>query len=102
MNRQLKNRAHGIADGAAQERAAGSFADNQRLHTERNAIADERAEIFRVRQGVHGDEQPRLGSVLQNVVQRSGCGNFPDSEDALKHGEADQCFEEFFLGEIRP
>ena len=64
---QLENRAHGIADGPAQKRAAGSFADNQRLNAERDAIADQRAEIFRVRECVHGHQQQRLLVLRQNV-----------------------------------
>ena len=82
-DRQLQNRAHGIADGAAQKRAAGSFADNQRLDAERDAVAHQRAEIFRARQRVHGHEEQRFRVFRQNVVERSGRGNFPDGEHGL-------------------
>ena len=46
-DRQLQNCAHGIAHGAAQERAAGSFANDQRLDAEGDAVAHQRAQVFR-------------------------------------------------------
>ena len=96
----MKNGAHGIADGAAQIRAAGSFADNERLDAERDTIAHECAEILRVRQCVHGDKQSRAGTFLKDIAERNGRRNFSDGEDTLKHRIADQRFKEFLLGEI--
>ena len=99
-DRQLQNRAHGIAHGAAQERAAGSFADDQCLNAERDAVAHERAEIFRVCQCVHGDQQQRFRLVRQNIVERGGRGDFPDGKLALIHRKADEGFEQLFIREI--
>ena len=59
---QLQNCAHGVAHGAAQKRAAGSFTYDQGLDAERDAVAHERAKIFRARQRVHGDKKLRLGA----------------------------------------
>ena len=99
-DRQLQNRAHGVAHGAAQKRAAGSFADDQRLDAEGDAVAHQRAEIFRARQRVHGDQQQRFWFVRQNVVERGGRGNLPDGELALIHRKADEGFQQFFVREI--
>ena len=74
---RLQNRAHGITIGAAQKRAAGSFADNQRLDAEGDAIAHERAEIFRACQRVHGDKQQGFGFFDKMSSSEAGRGIFP-------------------------
>ena len=76
-DRQLKNRAHRIPNSAAQIRTAACLADNQRLDAERDAIAHERADVFRVGQLVNGDEELRLRTFRQNVVERNGGGTLP-------------------------
>jgi hypothetical protein len=66
---QLQQRAHGIADSAPKKRAAGGFTDNQRLHTERNAVPNERAEILGVRQRVNGDKEPGARALPEKFFQ---------------------------------
>ena len=97
---QLEDCAHGVAHGAAQEWAAGSFADDQRLNAKGDAVAHERAEIFRAGQCVHSHEEPGLPALGQDVVERGGWGNFPDGELALIHGKADEGFQQFFIRQI--
>lgn len=64
---QLQERAHGIADGSAQEGTAGGFADDECLDAEGNAVADERTEVFGVGESVNGDEEVWAWSIGEDV-----------------------------------
>ena len=90
-DRQLQNRAHRITDGTAQERAAGSFAGNQHVHAEGDAIAHQRAEIFRAGQRVHGDEEPPLPAFWTKRRRAKRAGeSCRRRELALIHRKADK------------
>ncbi len=99
-NRQIKNGAHGIADGTAQIRTAAGFADNQRVNAKRGAGADERADIFGVGEFVNRHKKSRLGTLRVNFLKRRELWNFCDSKDALKNRIAGERFEQFLFREI--
>ena len=90
QHRQLEQRAHRVADGAAQEQAAARFAGDQRRHAERHAVAHERADIFRVGQTVHGDEKTRTRTVRQDFFQGDRRRDFADGQHALINFKAHQ------------
>ena len=96
---QLQDGAHGIADGPAQERAAGSFTDDERLHAEGDAIAHECAQIFGVGQGVERDEEARRRTFREDFFEGNRRGNSADGKHALEHGKAGERFEQFFFGD---
>lgn len=92
--------AHGIADRAAKPGAGTGFADDEGLNAEGDTIAHEQADVLGIGQAVHGGEQPGWLVLFEQIIERGFDGNPADGEDALEHLEADERFEEFFIGQI--
>lgn len=98
---QLEDRAHGVPDGASEERAAGSFAYDEGLNAEGDAIANEGSEVFGIRQSIDCGEEPRRRAAGKDGIEGSRLGNFADGQHALEHREADELFQNLlFLDDV--
>jgi hypothetical protein len=96
----FEDRAHGVADGAAEPGAGACFADNEGLGAEGDAVAHEEADVFGIGQSIDGGEQAWRGILPEKIIERIFAGDLADGEDALEHLEADEGFEEFFIGKV--
>ena len=97
---QPENRAHRVAHGAPEKRAAGRSANEQRLDAKRRAVAHQHSHILGIGKPLDRREKMRMRALLQHRRQRLCRRNFADGQHPLKHRKTGKLLQGVFLGEV--